>query len=68
MIDSLGRGTDSAIGARILIYGAGLGGVTLLREIRSSTKLPYTVCGFIDDNPNKRGVSIEGVKVVEVGI
>jgi FlaA1/EpsC-like NDP-sugar epimerase len=67
MLDSLGRGADSVLGARIFIYGAGLGGATLLREIRSSPKLPYTVCGFIDDDPNKRVLSIQGIKVAGSG-
>jgi len=67
MLDSLGSGADSALGARIFIYGAGLGGVTLLQEIRSNPNLPYTVCGFIDDNPGKRGLSIQGIKVLGSG-
>ncbi|HYL35407.1 MAG TPA: nucleoside-diphosphate sugar epimerase/dehydratase [Bryobacteraceae bacterium] len=66
--DLLGRGADCAPGTRIFIYGAGRAGVTLLREIRSSPRLRYAVCGFIDDNPHKRGVTIQGIKVLGRGI
>jgi len=60
-------GQSGAAGTRILIYGAGLGGVTLLREIRLNNKLRYTACGFIDDNPRKKGVAIQGLKVLGTG-
>jgi len=48
---------------RIFIYGAGDGGAALLREIRKNSRLPYDVCGFIDDRPDKKGVLIDGVPV-----
>ncbi|RPH31355.1 polysaccharide biosynthesis protein, partial [bacterium] len=51
----------------VLIYGAGGAGVTLLREIRSNAALKYKVLGFVDDNPQKRGVDIQGVKVLGSG-
>lgn len=54
-------------GKRIVIYGAGESGVILLREIRSNPNLLYTVCGFVDDNPKKRGVKIQGVPVLGDG-
>jgi FlaA1/EpsC-like NDP-sugar epimerase len=59
--------THGVNGPRILIYGAGAAGVNLLRELRSNPKLRYTVCGFIDDIPSKRGVVIQGVKVLGPG-
>ena len=68
ILDSLGRGADSALGMRIFIYGGGVAGVTLLREIRSNPKLRYAVCGFIDDNPHKRGLTLQGIKVLGPGI
>jgi FlaA1/EpsC-like NDP-sugar epimerase len=67
LLDSLGRGADAVLGTRIFIYGAGMAGVTLLREIRSNPKLRYAVCGFIDDNRDKRGLSIQGIKVLGSG-
>jgi FlaA1/EpsC-like NDP-sugar epimerase len=66
-LDSLGRGAEYAVGKRIFIYGAGMAGVTLLREIRSNKRLSYAICGFIDDNPHKRGIRIQGVRVVGSG-
>jgi FlaA1/EpsC-like NDP-sugar epimerase len=66
-LDWLGRGADYALGTRIFIYGAGTAGVTLLREIRSNPRLRYAVCGFIDDDPRKRGITIHGVRVVGAG-
>ncbi len=48
---------------RTLIYGAGDAGVALLREIRHSPALPYKVCGFIDDQPWKTGLTVHGLTV-----
>ncbi len=52
---------------RILIYGAGTAGQALVREIRSNSRLHYTVCGFVDDDPAKRGVLMNGIKVLGTG-
>jgi len=49
---------------RILIYGAGRAGVTLLSEIREHPELGYHVTGFLDDNPLKRDLRMRGVRVV----
>ena len=38
----------------ILIYGAGVAGTTLVREIRITPGLNYKVLGFLDDNQDKR--------------
>ncbi len=54
-------------GKRILIYGAGAAGTTLLREIRSDARLLYDVRGFIDDNPGLDGVLISGAPVLGTG-
>ena len=48
---------------RILIYGAGRAGVTLLSEIREHPKLVYQVAGFLDDDPQKRDLLLRGVRV-----
>lgn len=56
--------SDLDLRVRIFIYGAGSAGVILLREIRSNPKLHYVICGFIDDNPRKRGLVIQGVRVL----
>ncbi len=48
---------------RLLIYGAGRAGVTLLSEIREHPELGYQVAGFLDDNPLKRDLRMRGVRV-----
>ncbi len=65
--DSLYNGHETAGDKAVLIYGAGAAGVTLLREIRSNAGLHYRVLGFVDDNPQKQGVVIQGVKVLGSG-
>jgi FlaA1/EpsC-like NDP-sugar epimerase len=52
---------------RTLIYGAGDAGITLLREIRNNPKLAYHVCGFLDDERDKKGLIIGGVAVLGGG-
>ncbi len=52
---------------RIVIYGAGKAGVTLLAEIRANPRLGYDVRGFIDDDTQKAGQIIQGVPVLGVG-
>jgi FlaA1/EpsC-like NDP-sugar epimerase len=52
---------------KILIYGAGAAGATLLRETRANRALGYEVAGFLDDDPAKRGALIMGVAVLGNG-
>ncbi|MBY0574374.1 MAG: polysaccharide biosynthesis protein [Undibacterium sp.] len=47
---------------KIAIYGAGKGGVQLANALRVNEE--YDCVAFIDDNPNKQGSSIAGIKVV----
>ena len=49
---------------RVLIYGAGDGGVLTLREIINNRSLRRVVVGFIDDDRWKRSTQIHGVPVV----
>jgi FlaA1/EpsC-like NDP-sugar epimerase len=51
------------LGKPTLIYGAGMAGRTLLREIRSNVELKYKVCGFLDDDPRKADACFLGVTV-----
>jgi UDP-GlcNAc:undecaprenyl-phosphate GlcNAc-1-phosphate transferase len=50
-------------GCRILIYGAGDAGELLLRELMNNRELKYSPVGFIDDDPNKKGKVIHGLRV-----
>jgi FlaA1/EpsC-like NDP-sugar epimerase len=51
----------------ILIYGAGVAGMNLVREIRVNPTLGYRIVGFLDDNPHKRNVTLGGVAVLGSG-
>ena len=48
----------------ILLIGAGRAGVMTAREIFSRGGLSFAVKGFVDDDPNKQGAVIHGVKVL----
>ena len=59
------RGFRARKGAsRVLIVGAGDGGRLVLREIVRNPELGMSPVGFVDDDPRKRGVRIDGVKVL----
>jgi len=49
---------------KILIIGAGDAGEKLARHIIATPNIPYSLKGFIDDNPMKQGVLIHGIKVL----
>ncbi len=49
---------------RILLVGAGDTGETILRETKKHPNNGYKVVGFVDDNLNKIGRDIHGVKVL----
>ena len=48
---------------RIMIVGAGEAGRILMQEIQSSKKIVGKVCCLIDDNANKWGKYLDGVRV-----
>jgi len=50
-------------GRPVLIYGAGVGGQTILREIETNRDLNMALIGFMDDNPGMRGRKIRGYPV-----
>src|SRR5262245_6513250 len=49
---------------RALLVGAGEVGIMAAREIGRRRDLGLQVCGFVDDDPNKRGAVIQGVQVI----
>jgi FlaA1/EpsC-like NDP-sugar epimerase len=51
-------------GPKTLIVGAGEAGSQLLREIRKSRSANYNVIGFIDDDPRKMGMRLNGMPVL----
>lgn len=48
---------------RALIYGAGSGGVAALHEIRSNSAIGMRPVGFLDDDPRKQGLMLQGLPV-----
>jgi FlaA1/EpsC-like NDP-sugar epimerase len=52
---------------RILIYGAGEAGKTILSEIRAHPRMGYQAAGFLDDDPEKRHLRLNGMRVLGKG-
>ena len=59
-----GIGRNDANSENVLIYGAGESGVLLVKESRINPNFPYRIVGFLDDNPNKKGGKVYGIKVL----
>lgn len=59
-----GIGRSDANSENVLIYGAGESGVLLVKESRINPNFPYRIVGFLDDNPNKKGGKVYGLKVL----
>jgi UDP-GlcNAc:undecaprenyl-phosphate GlcNAc-1-phosphate transferase len=49
---------------RVIIYGAGDGGVMVLREVRNNVALQRHIVGFIDDDRSKHRTTVQGVPVL----
>jgi UDP-GlcNAc:undecaprenyl-phosphate/decaprenyl-phosphate GlcNAc-1-phosphate transferase len=48
----------------VLVYGAGKGGLLVLREVRENLDLGWRVVGFLDDDSTKHATRVEGVRVI----
>ncbi|MDD5773358.1 MAG: nucleoside-diphosphate sugar epimerase/dehydratase [bacterium] len=55
---------DNNIKKRVVIIGAGEAGEKIIREFRDNPRFNYSVIGFIDDDPKKRGLNIHGLLVI----
>lgn len=51
-------------GRKVLIYGAGNRGSSLLKEIRRNGSYTVSPVGFIDDDPQKRGRDLHGCPII----
>jgi FlaA1/EpsC-like NDP-sugar epimerase len=49
---------------RTLIIGAGRAGSLVMQELTLHPNLGYQVVGFVDDAPQKKGLSIQGIRVL----
>ena len=50
--------------ANTLIVGAGRAGQAVARELRGNERLEYNLVGFVDDDLTKKGIRVEGIKVL----
>lgn len=49
---------------RILIVGAGEAGNAIMKEIQNSSHLEGKIIGVIDDDPNKKGRFVQGIRIL----
>lgn len=62
-----GRRNSEAGGVPVLVYGAGDAGHQLAGLVDSSNDPPYSIVGFIDDDPALRFLRVRGYRVVGRG-
>ncbi|MGN0701693.1 MAG: polysaccharide biosynthesis protein [Lentihominibacter sp.] len=60
LIESLDRNNTLK---KTLVIGAGEAGRSIARQIMVENPRSHVVCCFVDDNPNKKGRTIEGINV-----
>jgi FlaA1/EpsC-like NDP-sugar epimerase len=58
------RSIFSGEGERVLIYGAGDSGDQIIRQMLATPSAKFTPVALIDDNPRKKNLSLNGVRVV----
>ena len=55
---------SQGFGRRVLVVGAGINGHTLAQIYKDINPPPFTLVGFIDDDPHKLGQRCEGFRVL----
>jgi FlaA1/EpsC-like NDP-sugar epimerase len=65
--DARARRPADASQKSMLIYGAGVAGIALGRELRDNPALGYRVVGFLDDDLRKKGAKLMGLPVLGSG-
>ena len=58
------RKSNNTNNLRTLIIGAGQAGVSLVSDMQNSPELGYRPVAFIDDDPNKIGLTAKGINIV----
>jgi FlaA1/EpsC-like NDP-sugar epimerase len=58
------RARSSRRAHEVLVVGAGSGGQMVVRELKLNPNLGARAVGFLDDDPRKRGMRTEGLKVL----
>lgn len=58
------RRPDARSAQKLLIYGAGEGGLQVLTAMMRNRTSPYIPVGIVDDDPNKQRLTIMGVSVM----
>lgn len=64
LIANSGNGKSGAKKKNLLIIGAGDAGAILIKEIQNNSNLNYHIIGLIDDDKEKIGKRIHGVRVI----
>ncbi len=57
------KATQKAMASRVMLIGAGSAGQMILRDLHSAKETNERVCCIIDDDPNKWGRFIDGVRI-----
>lgn len=62
----VGRSPDDVVAPRsaVMLIGAGRNGMMAAREILGNPKSALDIRGFVDDDPNKKGTVIQGIRVL----
>jgi FlaA1/EpsC-like NDP-sugar epimerase len=64
VVERRARRGDPSRGQEVIVVGAGTGGQMVVRELQLNPNLGARAIGFVDDDPRKRGMGINGLKVL----